>query len=167
MPGGHYMATATLEEYLEAIYKLSEKGAVRPTQIASALEVSGPTVTATLHRLVSAGFIKRDGGDVPRITPPRVGVGFDTGWNNFALSLDYQRVFKQTRAAELEDSTSGFDLLGFDLSWKPDFWPEARFFLRGRNLLDEDGRRHQSFFRDEAPIIGRAISGGLRFDWGA
>jgi DtxR family Mn-dependent transcriptional regulator len=58
------MATATLEEYLEAIYKLSEKGAVRPTQIASALEVSGPTVTATLHRLVSAGFIKRDGGDV-------------------------------------------------------------------------------------------------------
>ena len=109
----------------------------------------------------------RDGGDVPRITPPRVGVGFDTGWNNFALSLDYQRVFKQTRAAELEDSTSGFDLLGFDLSWKPDFWPEARFFLRGRNLLDEDGRRHQSFFRDEAPIIGRAISGGLRFDWGA
>ncbi|MHB9002506.1 MAG: metal-dependent transcriptional regulator [Coriobacteriia bacterium] len=58
------MATATLEEYLEAIYKLSEKGAVRPTQLASALDVSGPTVTATLHRLVTAGFITREDGDV-------------------------------------------------------------------------------------------------------
>ncbi|MFU8878107.1 MAG: TonB-dependent receptor, partial [Wenzhouxiangellaceae bacterium] len=93
----------------------------------------------------------RDGGNLPRITPPRVGVGFDTGWQDFALSIDYQRVFKQTRTAEVEDSTSGFDLLGFDLTWQPAFWSDARFFLRGRNLLNEDGRRHQSFFRDDAP----------------
>lgn len=58
------MPTETLEEYLEAIYKLSEKGAVRPTQLASALEVSGPTVTATLHRLVAAEYITRESGDV-------------------------------------------------------------------------------------------------------
>lgn len=58
------MPTATLEEYLETIYKLSEKGPVRPTPIAEALGVSGPTVTATLRRLESADYIERRDGDV-------------------------------------------------------------------------------------------------------
>ncbi len=58
------MATATLEEYLETIYKLSEKGPVRPTPIAEALGVSGPTVTVTLKRLEAAGYVGRDDGDV-------------------------------------------------------------------------------------------------------
>lgn len=58
------MATATLEEYLETIYKLSERGPVRPTPIAEALGVSGPTVTATLKRLESAGYTRREGNDV-------------------------------------------------------------------------------------------------------
>lgn len=57
------MPSATLEEYLEAIYKLSEKGAARPTQVAEAVGVSGPTVTATLRRLQAAGLVERpDGG---------------------------------------------------------------------------------------------------------
>jgi DtxR family Mn-dependent transcriptional regulator len=58
------MPSATLEEYLEAIYKLSERGEVRPTQIAEALSVSGPTVTATLQRLEKAELIRRPGGGV-------------------------------------------------------------------------------------------------------
>ncbi len=58
------MATATLEEYLESIYKLSEKGPVRPTPIAEALGVSGPTVTVTLRRLEAAGYVVREGNDV-------------------------------------------------------------------------------------------------------
>jgi DtxR family transcriptional regulator, Mn-dependent transcriptional regulator len=49
----------TLEEYLETIYKLSEKGEVRPMQIAEALGVSAPTVTATLGRLEKGGLIRR------------------------------------------------------------------------------------------------------------
>ena len=55
------MPTATLEEYLEAIYKIAESGTVRPTQIAESVGVSGPTVTATLHRLEAQGFVTRDG----------------------------------------------------------------------------------------------------------
>lgn len=55
------MPTATLEEYLESIYKLSEHGTVRPTQLAESMGVSGPTVTATLRRLESQGFVTRAG----------------------------------------------------------------------------------------------------------
>ena len=58
------MPSATLEEYLEAIYKLAEQGEVRPTQLAESLGVSGPTVTATLRRLSGAGLIERPGGGV-------------------------------------------------------------------------------------------------------
>ncbi|MDI6900475.1 MAG: metal-dependent transcriptional regulator [Anaerosomatales bacterium] len=55
------MPSATLEEYLETIYKLAERGDVRPTQIAEELGVSGPTVTATLKRLKTQGYITRPG----------------------------------------------------------------------------------------------------------
>lgn len=58
------MPTATLEEYLETIYKLSGDGPVRPSRIADAIGVSGPTVTATLKRLEARGLIERDGTDV-------------------------------------------------------------------------------------------------------
>jgi len=57
------MPSATIQEYLEAIYKLSLKGEVRPTQLAEVLAVSGPTVTATMRRLEAAGLVTRpDGG---------------------------------------------------------------------------------------------------------
>jgi DtxR family Mn-dependent transcriptional regulator len=56
--------TATVEEYLEAIYKLSQHGPVRPTQVADSVGVSGPTVTATLRRLEAHGFVVRDGTKV-------------------------------------------------------------------------------------------------------
>jgi DtxR family transcriptional regulator, Mn-dependent transcriptional regulator len=56
--------TATLEEYLEAIYKLARHGPVRPTQVADSVGVSGPTVTATLRRLETHGLVVRDGTKV-------------------------------------------------------------------------------------------------------
>jgi DtxR family Mn-dependent transcriptional regulator len=58
------MPSATLEEYLESIYKIALAGEVRPTQIADALSVSGPTVTVTLRRLEAAGLIERPNGGV-------------------------------------------------------------------------------------------------------
>lgn len=58
------MPSATLEEYLEAIYKLAERGEVRPSAIADSMGVSAPTVTATLSRLQAAELIDRPDGGV-------------------------------------------------------------------------------------------------------
>jgi DtxR family Mn-dependent transcriptional regulator len=58
------MPTPTLEEYVEAIYKLAEAGPVRPSAVASAMGVSAPTVTATLRRLASNGLVTRESGAV-------------------------------------------------------------------------------------------------------
>lgn len=62
--GGGPMPSATLEEYLEAIYKLAERGPVRPGALAEAMGVSAPTVTATLSRLQAAGLVERPDGAV-------------------------------------------------------------------------------------------------------
>lgn len=58
------MASATLEEYVEAIYKLSGRGEVRPGQLAESMKVAPGTVTATLGRLGAAGLIEREQGAV-------------------------------------------------------------------------------------------------------
>lgn len=55
------MPSATLQEYLEVIYKLSLEGLVRPAHLAEALAVSAPTVTSTLRRLEAAGLVTRPG----------------------------------------------------------------------------------------------------------
>jgi DtxR family Mn-dependent transcriptional regulator len=55
------MPSATLEEYLELIYKFSLDGVVRPVQLAEALAVSAPTVTSSLRRLEAAGLVTRPG----------------------------------------------------------------------------------------------------------
>ena len=65
------MPSATIQEYLEAIYKLSLKGEVRPTQLAEVLGVSGPTVTATMRRLESAGLVTRPDGGLELTEPGR------------------------------------------------------------------------------------------------
>ncbi|MDX1572809.1 MAG: TonB-dependent receptor [Methylophaga sp.] len=108
----------------------------------------------------------RDGGDLPRITPTRLGVGFDTGYGDWDLSIDYRRVFEQNKTAIAEDNTDGYNLVSFDLFWRPDSFKGGEIFVQGRNLLNEDGRRHTSFLKDEAPIIGRTIMTGVRFNFG-
>lgn len=125
-------------------------------QVPLTLRVSGDYVRAKLD----------DGGNLPRISPARVGFGFDTGYRDFSLSMDYRHVFKQSKTAEFENDTSGFNLVSLDASWQPASLKGGAFYIQGRNLLNEDGRRHQSFLKDEAPIIGRAVIAGVRFDFG-
>jgi len=136
-------------------------------EFAAAIDLAGGPLPVTLR--VSGDHVRgklRDGGNLPRITPTRLGVGLDSYWRNLDFRVDYRRVFKQDDTAATEDETEGFNLVSFDLVWKPAALRDARFFLQGRNLLDEDGRLHQSFFKDEAPIIGRAFIAGVRFDLG-
>jgi iron complex outermembrane receptor protein len=105
-----------------------------------------------------------DGGNLPRISPARLGIGFDTSFDEIKLSMDYRHVFEQNDSAELEIDTDGYDLISFDATWEPVSLKGLAFFVKGRNLLDEDGRRHQSFLKDNAPITGRALLAGIKFD---
>lgn len=109
----------------------------------------------------------QDGGNLPRMSPTRLGFGIDTSYQDWDLSVDYRRVFKQTKTAIAETDTDGYNQLGFDLFWRPDNFAGGEVFIQGRNLLNEDGRRHQSYLKDEAPIIGRTLMTGIRFEFGS
>lgn len=110
---------------------------------------------------------KLSGGEnLPRINPTRLGFGFDTAYQDVTFSMDYRHVFKQTKSAALESDTDGYNLLSFNANWSPAMLKGAELFVQGRNLLNEDGRRHTSFLKDEAPITGRTVMTGVRFDFG-
>jgi len=122
---------------------------------ASRIRFSGDYVRAKLD----------DGGDLPRISPARLGVGFDTSFNEVKFSMDYRHVFEKNDTAEVETDTDGYDLVSFDANWNPSSLKGLGLFVKGRNLLDEDGRRHQSFLKDESPIMGRALFTGIKFNF--
>ena len=102
------------------------------------------------------------GGNLPRITPPRYGIGLDASQAETRFNLSYTRIARQDRVAALETETAGYDLLAADLSQGFTVAnSEATVFLRGRNLLDEEARRHTSFLKEVYPIAGRSVFVGM------
>ena len=135
-------------------------------EFTSALQISEGNVPFKLR--FSADYVRAkldNGGDLPRISPARVGLGFDTGRGDLAFSMDYQRVFNQSKTAEMESSTDGYNLVSFNANWQPASLKGLGLFVKGRNLLNEDGRRHTSFLKDATTITGRSILAGVNFDF--
>lgn len=107
-----------------------------------------------------------DGGNLPRITPMRYGIGFDAEHGPIAASVDFTRVEAQNDIAPLETPTSGYNMLSADLSYKfnVETLRDAQVFVRGRNLLDEEARRATSFIKDEVPLPGASVIVGFKLD---
>lgn len=105
----------------------------------------------------------KNGGDLPRITPPRTGFGVEAAQAKTTFNLDYTRVQRQDQVAALETETAGYSLLSADLSQGFALGGrEAAVFLRGRNLLDEEARRHTSFLKEVYPLPGRSVFVGFK-----
>ncbi len=64
------MASATIEEYLEMVYRLDQKGGpVIGARLAEAVGVSAPTVTQTLKRMVKDGYVGMNARKEIALTP--------------------------------------------------------------------------------------------------
>ncbi len=132
------------------------------------------------YKLIRSGPLKLDlrafgdtvrgefvgGGNLPRMTPSRFGVGANARIAALSGDVSYQRTLRQEHTAELETDTPGYDLLSADLGYALQ-WGRTRatFYVRGRNLLDEKIRLATSFLKDVAPLPGRSIFTGLRIDF--
>jgi len=67
---GEGMASATIEEYLEMVYRLDQKGGpVIGARLAEAVGVSAPTVTQTLKRMVKDGYVRMNAQKEIALTP--------------------------------------------------------------------------------------------------
>jgi iron complex outermembrane receptor protein len=110
------------------------------------------------------GRLSGGGGDLPRISPARLGFEADYksgAWTGYGTLL---RVFRQDRVAALESRTGGYTRLdaGIEYALKASQDATATLFLRGNNLLNQDMRAHTSFIKDFAPMPGRSLVAGLR-----
>ena len=105
------------------------------------------------------------GPNLPRITPTRLGAGLSAGLGPVLGNVELTRVFEQDRVSPLETPTGGHTLLGVDFDWPVPGRTPVNLYLRGRNLLDEDLRRHTSFVKDIAPLPGRSVLIGASWEF--
>lgn len=106
------------------------------------------------------------GGNLPRVTPARIGFGIDPAFGPYSASISYTRVMAQRDITALETRTGGYHLLAIETAWNFRLFDTAsadsQLFLRARNVLDDTARRHTSFVKDFAPIPGAAVYAGFR-----
>jgi iron complex outermembrane recepter protein len=127
------------------------------------------TALGSWHLRVFGDYVRAEDGSgapLPQIPPLRLGgsIGLDRG----PLGVEVRAVWHdaQDRVATEESATGGFTLVDVDLSWRGRVAERPMtLFVRGSNLLDEDARRHASPLKDFAPLPGRSLGLGVRFDF--
>jgi iron complex outermembrane receptor protein len=107
------------------------------------------------------------GDDLPRIPPVRLGAGLrlQSGlWDAGAL---LRRSFNQDATAPSESQTRGYMELSMDIarSFAVGGKSELTLFAKADNLLDEDIRYHTSFLKEVAPLPGRNLTLGARYEF--
>lgn len=121
--------------------------------------------TDALKLTVMTDYIRaqlRDGGDLPRIPPLRIGGRIQYEIADFDFELSASRYLKQDRVAALEDETSGYTLVDLQVNYDINRWlPGTSIYLKGQNLTDEYARVHASFLKDKAPLPARSVAVGI------
>ncbi len=120
----------------------------------------------TVRGKLTAG--PNDGGNLPRMSPSRVGVDLGYRQQVWHGQVSVTRVATQDRVSafdlrngETEQPTPGYTRVDVSLGARPWDWP-ATLTLQVRNLTNEDMRVHTSFLKDVAPLPGRSVVVGLR-----
>ena len=105
---------------------------------------------------------RKNGPNLPRISPARIGAGLDYRHGRFTAGLDLTRSLAQNDNGPLETPTKGNTQLNLNADYRL-FEGERslKVFVKARNLLDEAGQLHTSFIKDRAPLMGRAFIVGF------
>jgi iron complex outermembrane receptor protein len=114
------------------------------------------------YDIVRATF--SDGTQVPRLPPQRYGGGVFWRDPNWFVRVGLLHAEAQTRIAEHETPTGGYNLLKAVVSYtkavkSPTGPAEITLGLAGDNLLDDDVRNSVSFKKDEVLLPGRTVRG--------
>ncbi len=120
-----------------------------------------------LHARFFSDYVRgeaKDGGNLPRIPPLRFGAGLHYTTDRIDASIEATRYDEQTKTADNELPTDGYTMLDASVSYRFEA-QDVLVYLRGTNLSDEEARRHSSPLKDIAPLPGRSIHVGLRWNF--
>ena len=133
----------------------------------ASVEVSSwPGGRLELHGMfdtVSASVDVQGNDSLPRIPPARVGLGVALENGPISVHVDFMRVFSQEDAADLEFETDGYNDLRAYVGWDVEAGDMSfSVYLQGKNLTDDEQRKHTSLVKDLVPEPGRTIEAGVR-----
>ncbi len=108
---------------------------------------------------------KRNNDYLPRISPLRLGGGFQYRLNSFSAKLDLLHAFKQNKTSENELATDSYTNVSAMLAYKLPTKFNVELFAKANNLLNDEIREHASFLKDIAPAGERSLLIGARADF--
>ena len=115
---------------------------------------------------IRAKVKQTDTQNLPRIPPIKTIFSIDYKTDNLSVMGQVTHMFEQDKVAEFESKTPAYTLVDVNASYFTSILQnEAEFFVRGRNLLDEEARVHTSFLKDLAPVRGRSVELGIRLNF--
>ncbi len=97
-------------------------------------------------------------GPVPRIPPLRLIGGVEATGDMCGGRVEVERATPQRRVAAFETPTPGWTMVNASVSWQPfGRGSETTLMLQANNIFDVEARRHTSFLKNVAPLLGRDI----------
>ena len=135
-----------------------------------AMENPGWDLLLSAYGDMLRGKNKTEGVNLPRIPATRVGLGFEVQQEKLDFGAKFIRSFKQDKVAvhddHSEDPTAAHSLLSAYASYDFSAGDAAgQVYLRGYNLTDELAYNHASLLKQFAPLPGRSVEIGLKFDF--
>jgi iron complex outermembrane receptor protein len=116
------------------------------------------------------GKNKTESTNLARIPAARLGFAFEVQQEKLDFGMKFTRSLKQDRVAahgdHSEDPTAAYSLLNAFASYNVNFGDSVgNIFVKGNNLTDELAYNHASVLKQFAPLPGRSVEIGLKFDF--
>lgn len=99
----------------------------------------------------------KDGGNLPRIPPLRLGGALTYKWNGINASANIAHSFNQSDIASNELKTDNYTNVSLSANYKLPYKYDVRIFIKVDNLLNEEKRDHTSFLKDKTLMGERAF----------
>ena len=171
-PNGNTPPAAGQEELPEKVYEAA-KAKFYGVEIEVdwlALENPGWSLLLSAYGDTLRATNESEGTNLPRIAPARIGLGFEVKQDKFDYGMRFTRSMKQDKVAvhgsHSEDTTPAYSLLNAFASFDVNFGDSVgELFVKGFNLTDELAYNHASVLKQYAPLPGRSVEIGLKFDF--
>ena len=135
-----------------------------------AMESPGRNLMLSAYGDMIRGKNKTESTNLARIPAARLGIGFEVQQEKLDFGMKLTRSLKQDRVAahgdHSEDPTAGYSILNAFASYDVSFGDSVgELFVKGSNLTDELAYNHASVLKQFAPLPGRSVEIGLKFDF--
>ena len=167
-PNGNSPPAAGQEELPEKVYEAA-KAKFYGVEIEVdwlALENPGWSLLLSAYGDTLRATNESEGNKPSRIAPARIGLGFEVKQDKFDYGMRLTRSMKQDKLGDDEEVTPAFSLVNAFASYDVSFGDSVgELFVKGSNLTDELAYNHASVLKQFAPLPGRSVEIGLKFDF--